>query len=351
MIYFISDFGFFYCNEKYEKLKNNISKLKENIQKNNNNILLLGGDNFYPDGLEHEKDIKLKRFGELFNFIPKTRMYATLGNHDYSGYTNLQYNNNYFTCKHSFYILPYENIDIYMIDTTVIDYTTYTLPLDVYRNLFPEKYIILNNNSSLYIEDKNDIILNDLFMYRRIILERLDYQMRNSTSRNKKCIIVGHYPLQTYSYYNTINNKNNVFKHLLPLILKYNINCYICGHDHSNQHLNYSEKELLDIMDNQIKTQFDDYIFINQIMKYYLKIKCNTFKGLDIFICGTFVDTYKKNHISNYMSINDDNKSYLINYEPFINSYIIIEKKARYIILRYIDVNTNEEYYSVNCFI
>lgn len=387
MIYFIGDFGYFGCDENEHKLIKHISKIKENMKNNTNsnnhidnenmnngkNILLLGGDNFYPYGIEHEKDIKLNLFGKYFNFMKKNQIYGVLGNHDYGGCINYQLNNKFFNCEKNFYIINKGNIDIYMIDTTVIDYITHTHLSKVYENIFPEEhesfhklhqYRIQHDYSYNSINEWTKFkkkMLYDLFNNRNRVLHELDASLKKSYDNKKTIILVGHYPLQSYGSYYINNGQNITFKHLVPLILKYNINYYICGHDHNNQHLHYSYDDLENIQTIiQFKLTMDDNEFINKTMNEYMKTKIertnntinntnNLKKELHTFICGSFVETYYgyySNMLEIYRSLE---KHHAVNFDSTRNAYLKITPSKKSILISFIDAKTNKDFYSVCC--
>lgn len=382
MIYFIGDFGYFGCDINEHTLINNITKLKQHMIENNttneNNVdeetmLLLGGDNFYPMGIEHDKDIKLKLFGNYFNFLNKHQIHGVLGNHDYGGYINYQLNNNYFNCKKNLYVINKGTIDLFMIDTTVIDYNTYTPVVKVYENIFPKEHNLFHKTHEF--NKKNDKkynafnelqkfkkrMLMDLFNNRRTMLKELDNSLHKSYKNGKTIVLVGHYPLQSYGSYYSHNDNNTIFKHLVPLILKYNINYYICGHEHNNQHLYYSSNDLENIHNNiQNKLITDDVDFIDKTMEIYNKnklesqsnkgyigVKNKNPDGLHIFICGSFVETYY-GYFSNMLEIHHlHDKHYVVNFDASRKAYLKITPSKKSILISFIDTETNKYFYSV----
>ena len=91
MVYFIADFGDF-TNKKLALLT---QLIRQNI--NNTDLLLLGGDNIYPCGINtYNKKEKEKLFNIIFTNL-KEQSYAVLGNHDYmSNVKNMINNSNIF---------------------------------------------------------------------------------------------------------------------------------------------------------------------------------------------------------------------------------------------------------------
>lgn len=47
-------------------------------------------------------------------------------------------------------------------------------------------------------------------------------------------IVVGHYPIFSRGEHGDISELK---EYLLPLLIKYKVNAYICGHDHISEHL------------------------------------------------------------------------------------------------------------------
>lgn len=361
MIYFISDFGYFGHSSKMDKMEKHINQLKQKVQESVKNILFLGGDNFYPSGIKDADDRKLKLFNKYFNFIPKDRIYGIMGNHDYGGIVRHQMvGNNNFISEPRFYIVKSGNVDFYMIDTTIIDYMSYTDISCVYENLFPESY---NEFHKTMIGEAIDISIkrwtafkekmsNDLFQYRRTMLEDLDYSFKNSIINGQKIIIVGHYPPQSFGSYYAYNNKNIIMKHIGVLMLKYNINYYISGHDHNNQHIFYDERGLYDLVTKkQVFTLYDDGVFIGKIMDDYHSVVVKEGKigdGLHIFINGSFVDNYDGYYEIIKGSINARETDNVIMFDSTKNAYLKIDSTPKNILISFIDLETNHEFYSSN---
>lgn len=367
MLYFISDFGFFGDDETEDILKQNILCLKEKMEKDdeqnneqNESILLLGGDNFYPDGIEHNKDIKMILFGKYFDFLPKNRIYAVLGNHDYCGNVRLQLESQYFTCKPDFYVVKYKTLDVYMIDTTMIDYMTHTNLPRVYANIYPESFKAFQMQHEIDVTKatydsirawtrNKKRMLDDMYLKRRQLLKELDERLQKSTNEGREIVIVGHYPPQTYGSYYMHNNQNIVMKHLGPLILKHNINYFVCGHDHNNQHIYYTEDELDHLLRYvQYRTRFDDNDHFHITLQDHQnerKTRKKQNNGLHIYVCGSFVETYSGPYMDK-QQINRTVGNKVVKFDTNKKSYITIEATDDNIIFNFIDTSTNTQYYS-----
>jgi hypothetical protein len=71
-------------------------------------------------------------------------------------------------------------------------------------------------------------------------LTRMENSLRtalSSASPPSWIIVVGHYPIFSAGDHGDIDEMKS---YLLPLLLKYNVHAYICGHDHISEHLTYS---------------------------------------------------------------------------------------------------------------
>jgi hypothetical protein len=335
MINFIADFGHF-IKERMNDIKNLRDKIYKNM--NNNDLLLLGGDNFYPNGLINNDDIKLIYFKTIFNEYNEN-IYGILGNHDYHQCIKPQMNNNYFKIPNYYYKISHDEFDIFMIDTTILDPNICTDISDVYRNINPDNY---QNIKDLPYIDKLKIMRSEISQLRRKILDYLDNELNISNINNKIKIVCGHYNLLSYGYYvNIFNNNNIIIKHLLPLFIKHRVNIYLCGHDHTNQHIVFSENDNKSLLDNFKYDTDDDIEFITKIKNEI--VDYNT--TIHQFICGTAIDSYNHilyNNINNSMSIYKDYKH---------NCYINISTKiSNSIIVKFINTENNTDIYSIRIY-
>lgn len=327
MFYFIADFGWF-------NLLSKLYLLSDNIYSNmtSNDLLLLGGDNFYPYGLEHDNDNKLKLFGEIFN-KHQNNIYGVLGNHDYYGNINFQMkNNDYFKIPYNYYKINQNNIDVYMIDTTILNPFYYTRVNEVLNNLNKYKYEKIKDNDYIDFDTKKKLILKEVFDIRREMLEWLNAKMKISNMENNKIIVVGHYPIYSNGHYILNNDNNMCFKHLLPLFIKYGVSAYVSGHDHSNQHFEFDYKFLMDLYNSMKLDELDDIDFIKNNME---NLKYNPKYKLNNFICGTAIEKYNSKYYNNNTDIakynNVDN-----------NCYMTFKKSINNIIFSFINSETNK---------
>lgn len=278
-LYFIADYGY------YNELFNNYDKAKKLLDKINSNItekdiLLLGGDNFYPHGLkvnnvlDWEKSYQ-KHFSKIKN------VFGLLGNHDYEGIISLQFNNNrLFNMPNNYYKIEYSTYDIYMIDTILLDYTSNN---DCYSVL---KQLVKHNIDS-YPTKK---IMNELNELRDKMLKWLDEQMNISKQNNKNIIVCGHYNIFTYGMYFSENYYNKTFIYLLPLFVKYKVKIYLSGHDHGTQLHKINSSELLEILELQrVETGY----ISNKLNSLKEELKKSNYYIYNI-VAGGCIDTYSE---------------------------------------------------------
>lgn len=344
MFFFISDFGFF--NEKliHLTLNRNVNKLSEKINTSHKNKLLLGGDNFYSLGIKDTDDIKLNHFASTFNSkIHSSKIYATLGNHDYSGNVIPQYETKYFNMTKDFYKIETNDITVFMVDTTLIDFTTFTSIVDVYRNVFPEKFDIIHKqhcedmkepkyNTQLEWRKIQDYMKDELFCYRKTMLLRLDNELGETRILNPDnyIVVVGHYPLHTYGKY-IRNISNSTLMHLAPILMTHQIELYICGHDHTNQHLSLPYNYIETLISMQSYKEEDDKSFVYSTMNCFKKHKKKE-KKINIIVCGTFMDIFQLPfNMSEYeyietIGVNETEETYIKFIDMKRNSYVTFER-------------------------
>ena len=183
---------------------------------NSNDIIVLLGDNFYPNGIKSIHDIDWKKFTDLN--IPIVT-FSVLGNHDYLGSINAQieYKSNNWNMDNNYYKKTIDNYDLFFIDTSVI---------------IPE-YSNLNYN---IIKSK---LKEEPLEYSKKMLDWLDDELSKST-RTK--IVIGHYPIISFGIYG-INKM--LFKKLFPIFKKNNVSYYFSGHDHNLQIIDVTSEDYL----------------------------------------------------------------------------------------------------------
>jgi tartrate-resistant acid phosphatase type 5 len=213
-IYLLGDVGEF--NKETNKIFKNIKN-----DKTNEDIIILLGDNFYPNGVESINDKKWNNYKNLNLDIP---IWCILGNHDYLGNVKAQieFKTNNWNLPNYYYKKSFDKFDFFFIDTSIL--------VPNYSNL---NYSIV----------KSKIDREPLEMAKEMV-EWLDRELEEST--NPK-IILGHYPIFSFGMYG-INKK--LFKILFPILKKHRIKYYISGHDHNLQIIdistnNYSMQQIV----------------------------------------------------------------------------------------------------------
>lgn len=203
---------------------NNITKkIFKNIKdvQNNNDILLILGDNFYPNGINSNDD---KNWNNYINLNNNLKTYCILGNHDYLGnvQSQINYKLNNWCMEDHYYKKTIDKFDIFFLDTSIL--------VPNYSNL---NYNIVK--SKINKEPLNESL---------VITNWLSEELEKSTNYK---IVIGHYPIVSFGMYG-LNKK--LFEILFPIFKKYDVKCYISGHDHNLQIVdiatkNYSFKQIV----------------------------------------------------------------------------------------------------------
>lgn len=212
-IYAAGDLGGF--DENIDQI---ISSINKSIN-TKNPIFLMLGDNFYPDGLiSKTKDEQINKFSECFGKL-QMPIYGLLGNHDYVGdpkeQINMRVKNVNFNMESNYYKIERNYIDIFMIDGVILrpGYNA------------EGKYI--------YFQDKlKGIWGKDPKVLRNELLHWLKTNLEKSTKKWK--LVCCHYPLLSDGFYKTWME---LHKTLTPILQKYRVNFYFCGHDHNLQYV------------------------------------------------------------------------------------------------------------------
>ena len=201
-LFLLGDIGLFNLN-----LNSIIHSVQSSISPND--IIVLLGDNFYPNGVHSEEDNQILKFQNSFENISNP-IYSILGNHDYLQNPQAQINNSNWIMPDFYYKKEYNNVDLYFLDT--VQFNTHScLSKELIENV--------HNNSINNIVNKQ--------------LTWLHNEMEKN--KHKQKIVFGHYPIISNGLY-----KNHViynYYYLINLLRKYNVKAYISGHEHNIQHL------------------------------------------------------------------------------------------------------------------
>lgn len=177
-------------------------------------FIISSGDNFYPEGLQSSDDER--SFNWVQTYQTNIPWYLCLGNHDYYGNVEAQMEltsiYKYWNLPSYYYSKKLGDIEFWFIDTTPwLDYN----PVHEYKT-----------KEWNYLEERRDKTMEQY--------KWLESSLKHSNSTRK--IIVGHHPLWTYGEH--INEGNDEFRvHLSELMVRNNVESYICGHDHNLQHV------------------------------------------------------------------------------------------------------------------
>ncbi|XP_065914958.1 tartrate-resistant acid phosphatase type 5-like [Dysidea avara] len=186
----------------------------------NANFTIVVGDNFYEDGVT---DVDDPRFKETFEdvFTAKSlqsRWYAVAGNHDYHGNVSAQVA---YTEKSTRWYMPnYYYTETFSIPGTdaeiqfvFIDTIILCGPTDPIKRWLPPSGPASLNAA----EDQWEWIEKTL-----------------STSAAEWLFVVGHYPVWSIGRHGPTEGLKD---RLRPMLIKYNVSAYFCGHDHDMQHI------------------------------------------------------------------------------------------------------------------
>ncbi|XP_065058890.1 tartrate-resistant acid phosphatase type 5-like [Rhopilema esculentum] len=194
----------------------------------NSQFVVALGDNFYFDGVEDDSSI---RFEETFEkaYAAKSLQipwYVIAGNHDHhrnvSGqidYTRLSKRWNFPNFYHShIFNIPgsKKTLQIILIDT-----------------------VLLCGNSGHDFDPRIPTGPDEP----NIASEQLDWIEKTLASSKSDYILVGgHYPVWSIGHHGPTSQ---LVEQLKPMLEKYKVNAYICGHDHNLQSIKESDSEVL----------------------------------------------------------------------------------------------------------
>jgi hypothetical protein len=174
------------------------------------------GDNYHQSGISSPGDPRWKtEFEDIYSdnslMIP---WYASLGNHDYNGNPQAQIEYSQISKR---WHLPSR----YYSHTEKINDTTDVLFIHLDTSPFITEY---RKKDSIYHISGQDI---------KMQLGWLDSVLSHSYAHWK--IVIGHHPI--YSSVEKRGNTGELIDQVLPLLEKYNVQIYFCGHEHFMQYL------------------------------------------------------------------------------------------------------------------
>lgn len=284
MIYFIADFGNFsplrYKPHKY--LKRLIKSLLKVIKPDD--ILLLGGDHFYPKGINNNN--QLDSLLKVLHNIP-CPIYGVLGNHDYDGNIRLQMENSRINITYDVNTVQYLHHSIILINTVI---------------LLPTFMVAKNHNihgcGHEDMEQHNLEICNTVNKMQLKAIKELDHVLSGIQVKSRK-IVVGHYPIKSNGNYKF--SMELMGKLLMPIFYKNNVELYLCGHEHNYQHHMWTADEMKSLIDSY------DYNDLPHLREFYNNLiiqRCSSdYQGLHQYICGSSVNIDKHNISAEYDDI------------------------------------------------
>ena len=177
---------------------------------NQNDKIILMGDNFYDNGVESLHDNQWKTLSKFFSDVNKSNIYTIMGNHDYHTNPKSQINNHYWNTPSFYYKLKFNNLDLFFIDT-----------VQLYR-----EHCRISTKTIESIHNK------DIFMLENTQLKWLDDELSKSVNRK---IVFGHYPIVSNGVYKF--KLEPIYDLLFPILKHNNVDAYISGHEHNVQYL------------------------------------------------------------------------------------------------------------------
>jgi acid phosphatase len=186
----------------------------------NARLVLTTGDNFYPAGVSSAADSQWKTSFEDIYAAGSLQIpwYAALGNHDYRGEPaaqvayggagrRWQMPDRYYCVRPSEGGLP-ADVEIFVLDTTPM------------APEFGEKLMRIVRYGRTSMPDPAPQVL------------WLQAQLARSTAAWK--IVVGHHPIHSGGHH---GGSAGVAARIEPLLERYGVQAYLCGHDHVLQHI------------------------------------------------------------------------------------------------------------------
>ena len=181
--------------------------MNEKALKDSLHFVITLGDNFYSRGVTSTSDVQwLEKFEAMYD-LPclQVPFYPSLGNHDHrddNAHHQVEYSkqNDKWRMPHNYYsfskkIDAHSAIQFFVLDT----------------------YVIVSTERGEYDPEQ---------------VEWLERELKASTATWK--VVYGHHPVFSYGEHGDEKQMN---KRVRPLLEKYRVDAYICGHDHDRQFL------------------------------------------------------------------------------------------------------------------
>lgn len=177
--------------------------MNEKARKDSLHFVLTLGDNFYSKGVTSVYDLQwLSKFEKMYDLSHlKVPFYASLGNHDHSN-GNARHQVEY-SKKSDKWKMPHF-------------YYTFS------------KQINAHSSIQFFVLDTYVIVQSGEYAIEQV--EWLERELQASTATWK--IVYGHHPVFSYGKH---GNETRMIDLVRPLLEKYAVDAYLCGHDHDRQ--------------------------------------------------------------------------------------------------------------------
>jgi len=196
-------------------------------EKLNSSFTIALGDNFYTTGVATVTDTHWKESFEDVYTAPslQKRWYVVLGNHDYGKSPDAQIE---YTKLSKRWYLPAR----YYSETLKVDDTTNVLLLVYDSDPLIQEY---------YKTDWENMAKEVARVDTAAMLRWMDSTLANSDAQWK--IVCAHHPV--YSSGSGHGDTPEVIEKVLPMLKKYHVQAYLCGHDHDMEHI-HKDGEITD---------------------------------------------------------------------------------------------------------
>lgn len=196
------------------------------------NFTISVGDNFYPTGVQSTQDYQwFSSFENIYtHHLLHEPWFVALGNHDYEGSVQAQ-------IDYSKISRRWEMPDRYFERLIEIDKGKFLQLLVIDTNPFvtkykanPEKYFGIND------QDTNEQ------------LNWIETKLANNDPKIVWKIVVGHHPLYTGGKRKNVQETKDTELIFEPILEKYKVDAYICGHEHDLQIIKKSNKKVMQFL-------------------------------------------------------------------------------------------------------
>ncbi len=227
IFYTIGDWGA-YQQESLQIMKKISLQMSKLVHYKKPQFIMTLGDNFYDRGVRSMYDqLWYSCWKDIFinphENMKDIKWHAILGNHDYFGGYDSVEAQIYRTNIDNNWFLPNENY--YYRDERTNSYFIHIDTCKIYPELYAETSLMISKRQIM-----------ETLNYLEFVLERANRYGANWI------FVFGHYHIFSNGYY---KNYKIMEERLLPLLEKYNVDVYFCGHEHNYQVLKYNKLKLI----------------------------------------------------------------------------------------------------------